>query len=84
MYKILIDKRVLRALDRIPVAYLASIRETINMLASNPRPFGCVKLVGFEKLYRIRVGVYRIIYSIEDEVLIVEVLKIDHRSSVYK
>ncbi|KAA6304604.1 Toxin RelG, partial [termite gut metagenome] len=39
---------------------------------------------GFENSYRIRVGMYRIIYTIEDEILTVEVVKVDHRNSVYK
>jgi mRNA interferase RelE/StbE len=53
-------------------------------LAENPRPFGCVKLVNSENTYRIRVGVYRVIYTIEDAVLTVEVVKVDHRSSAYR
>ncbi|MDR1023160.1 MAG: type II toxin-antitoxin system RelE/ParE family toxin [Prevotellaceae bacterium] len=84
MYKVVISKKILKSLDKIPVVYLSSIKEAVNGLANNPRPLGCVKLVGFEKLYRIRVGVFRIIYSIEDNVLTVEVAKIDHRGSVYK
>jgi len=84
MYKVIIDKRVFKSLDKVPVIYLSSIREAINNLANNPRPFGYIKLSGFEKLYRIRVGVYRIIYSIEDDILTIEVIKIDHRSNIYK
>jgi mRNA interferase RelE/StbE len=53
-------------------------------LANNPRPFGCKKLAGAKDAYRIRVGVYRIIYTIRDNVLIVEVVKIDNRKDVYR
>jgi mRNA interferase RelE/StbE len=83
MYKVVISKKVLKSLDKIPVAYLPSIRESVNELAQNARPFGYKKLSGFENLYRLRIGVYRIIYSIEDDILTVEIIKIDHRGSVY-
>ena len=83
MYKVIIKKRVLKSLDKIPVVYLSGIKEAVNNLADNPRPFGSVKLSVFENTYRIRAGIYRIIYTIEDEILTVEVVKIDHRSSVY-
>jgi mRNA interferase RelE/StbE len=84
MYKVIIDKQVLKSLDKIQVVYLSSIKEAVNGLLNNPRPFGSVKLSGSKNAYRIRVGIYRIIYTIEDEIFTVEVIKIDHRSSVYK
>jgi mRNA interferase RelE/StbE len=84
MYEVIIDKQVLKSLDKIPVVYLSGIQETVNSLASNPRPFGCIKLTGSQNSYRIRVGVYRIIYTIKDDVLTVEVIKIDHRKDVYR
>jgi mRNA interferase RelE/StbE len=84
MYKVIIDRQVLKSLNKMPNVYLSGIREAINNLASNPRPFGCVKLVGSENAYRLRVGIYRIIYTIEDNILTVEVIKIDHRSRVYR
>ena len=54
----------------------------IRALADDPRPAGAVKLSGRE-LYRIRQGPYRILYSIEDRVLIVQIIRIGHRSKVY-
>jgi mRNA interferase RelE/StbE len=84
MYKVIVDKQVLKSLDKIQVIYLSSIKKAVNDLSNNPRPFGCIKLSGFDNLYRIRVGVYRVIYSIEDDILTVEVIKVDHRSNVYK
>jgi len=56
--------------------------EAIQALSKNPRPNGCKKLSGEEK-YRIRIGNYRILYQIEDEKLIVYVVKIGHRKDVY-
>ena len=84
MYKVIINKHILKFLDKIPVIYLPNIKKSINDLAENPRPFGCVKLAGSENHYRIRVGIYRVIYSIKDDILIVDVIKIDHRKNVYK
>jgi len=84
MYKVIINKQVFRSLDKIPVAYISKIKEAVNNLANNPRPFGYIKLSGFQNFYRIRVGIYRIIYTIDDDILTVEVIKIDHRSSAYK
>ena len=55
----------------------------ISRLAENPRPPGCQKLSGRDR-YRIRQGPYRIVYSIEDDRLIVYVVKVGHRSDVYR
>ncbi|MDR2690734.1 MAG: type II toxin-antitoxin system RelE/ParE family toxin [Dysgonamonadaceae bacterium] len=51
-------------------------------LANNPRPEGYKKLIGSQNTYRIRAGIYRIIYTIEDKILTVKVVKIDHRKTV--
>ena len=58
------------------------IIKRIASLADNPRPPGCQKLSRHEA-YRIRQGVYRILYTIEDDVLIVTVIKVGHRRNVY-
>ena len=55
----------------------------IRQLAEDPRPPGCQKLSGRDR-YRIRQGSYRILYSIEDDRLIVYVVKVGHRSEVYR
>ena len=56
----------------------------IYALAADPRPPGCEKLSGIRDLYRVRQGDYRIVYSIADRVLTVEVIKIGHRREVYR
>ena len=84
MYKVIINKQILKSLDKISVIYLPNIKKAINDLSENPRPFGCVKLTGSENHYRMRVGIYRVIYSIKDDILIVEVIKIDHRRNIYR
>ena len=55
----------------------------IQALTNNPRPRGCEKLSG-EDRYRVRQGVYRIVYSVEDDRLIVHVVKVGHRRDVYR
>jgi mRNA interferase RelE/StbE len=64
--------------------YAGAIVKALKGLESNPRPFGCKKLAGSKNAYRIRAGIYRIVYTIEDDVLTVEIIKIGHRSRVYK
>ena len=58
--------------------------EAIRALATNPRPRGCRKLQGYDDTFRIRVGVYRIIYAVVDRELVVIFLKIGHRRDVYR
>ena len=59
------------------------IVERIRSLGDEPRPPGCQKLSGQDK-YRVRQGVYRIVYSVHDKVLVVQVIKVGHRSDVYR
>ena len=83
MYKVVLKKSAEKDLTTINPVYYNSVSAHLEGLAENPRPFGCVKLAGFVNHYRIRVGVFRIIYSIKDDILTVEVIKIGHRSNVY-
>ena len=56
----------------------------ISGLGDDPRPPGCQKLAGGESRYRVRQGRYRIVYSIEDSELIVEVVRVGHRKDIYR
>lgn len=56
----------------------------IRSLADDPRPPGCEKLAGQDDRYRIRVGRYRVIYSIGDVQLVVFVVRVGHRKDVYR
>lgn len=82
-YKITFKKSVAKDLRNIPKADIARILKKIDVLADNPRGEGCVKLSARER-YRVRQGLYRVIYEIRDEVLIVVVVKVGHRSAIYK
>ena len=82
-YKIEIKKSAVKELNEIPKKDLQKIVKKIGSLSENPRQRECRKLSGEEK-YRIRVGKYRILYMIEDDKLIVYVVKIAHRKDVYR
>ncbi len=82
-YKVVFRKSVLKDLERIPKKDVRRIVASIKSLAENPRPPQSMKLTGDEK-YRLRSGVYRILYSIEDDKLIICVVKVRHRKEVYR
>ena len=85
MYTIAINPSALKELSKLPKATVKKAEKAIDSLANNPRPIGVKKLKGSdEDLYRIRVGDYRIIYSIEDEIKIIDILKIGHRKEIYR
>lgn len=69
--------------DKIPERDRIKVAKDINSLIANPRPKGYKKLKGFEDLYRLRCGKYRIIYTVIDTILIVTVIRIANRGDVY-
>ncbi|HQO21193.1 MAG TPA: type II toxin-antitoxin system RelE/ParE family toxin [Acidobacteriota bacterium] len=81
-YKLVFKRSVAKDLRPIPNRDVARILERLRALSENPRPPGCEKLSGQER-YRIRQGIYRIIYEIRDKVLLVVVVKIAHRKEAY-
>jgi len=70
-------------MEIIPKKDLQRIVSEIRVLAADPRPYGAQKLSNKEQ-YRIRYGNYRIVYSIDDKNLIVDIVKIGHRREVYR
>ena len=60
------------------------ILKKVENLPANPRPAGCKKLAGQNSLWRIRVGDFRVVYSIDDSLRLIDITVIRHRSSVYK
>ena len=82
-YKIRVKKSVAKDLRSIPNKDVAKILACIEALAEDPRADGCIKLSGQER-YRVRQGVYRIIYEIQDLELVVLVVKVGHRGKVYQ
>lgn len=82
-YNVTLRKRVVNALENINEPYYSNIKEAIYSLADNPRPAGYKKLKGRDA-FRIRVANYRIIYEIQDTILLVDVLDLGHRKDIYK
>ena len=61
-----------------------NLRPRIDALANQPRPTGAKKLKGRDDLWRIRVGDYRIVYEIQDRILVVLAVRVAHRREVYR
>jgi len=81
-YKMEFKRSVAKDLRGIPNKDVRRILDRIDGLQDDPRPSGCEKLSGQER-FRVRQGVYRIIYEIQDERLIVTVVKVGHRRGIY-
>ena len=82
-YSLVFKKSVAKDLRNIPKKDIKRILKCVELLCSDPRAEGCIKLSG-QECYRVRQGTYRIIYEIQDSELIIMVVKVSHRSVVYK
>lgn len=82
-YEIVLRKSVRKDLEPIPKRDVRRVLDDIAELAKNPRPPQSRKLSGSEK-YRLRCGVYRVLYEIQDAILIVCIVKVGHRREVYR
>lgn len=82
-YKVRLERKALKNLARVPEPYYSHIKTAILDLGKNPRPQGCIKLKGRDA-FRIRVANYRIIYEIQDAILLVDVIDLGHRKDIYK
>lgn len=73
-----------RQLRKLDTQGRRRVVERIRDLGRDPHPVGCRKLRGYDDVWRVRVGVFRIIYSVEDDRLLVIVLQVGHRRAVYR
>lgn len=83
-FRIEVSATAEKQLYKLNAADQVRIIRSIRQLAIEPRPRGTRKLRGYEDVYRLRCGGFRIIYSIEDRKLLVIVLKIGHRKHIYR
>jgi len=83
-YKITWKKSALKELKTLDKTVIGKILEKIEPLQNNPRPEGTKKLKGYNLLYRIRYGNYRIVYRIKDRELIIEIIRVGHRKNISK
>jgi len=83
-YRVVFRPRAARDFRKLPQDIKERLQPHIDALTSNPRPRGVEKFAGTANGYRIRVGTYRVLYEIQDDVLVVYVVKIAHRRDVYR
>jgi mRNA interferase RelE/StbE len=83
-YTVVLKPAAERALEKIAPPTLRRIAKAIDSLGTDPRPSGATALQGEVGLLRIRVGDYRVMYSVRDEVLTVLVATIGHRRDAYQ
>ena len=83
MYKVRIEKAVIKSLEKINEPYYSKIKIAILKLAGNPHPQGYKQLKGRDG-FRIRVADYRIIYNIFEDILSINVIDLGNRKDIYK
>ncbi len=83
-YRIEVTPRALKYLKALPTRERQRMADQIDALGNNPRPQNCKKLKGREDFYRIRVGDYRVVYRIEDDVLLILIVRIGDRKEIYE
>jgi mRNA interferase RelE/StbE len=84
VYELIIKPSAEKTLDQVPRRFKLRIVVALQKLRTEPRPLGAGKLAGQERIYRIRVGDYRVVYEIEDERLVVLVLRVANRKDAYR
>lgn len=83
-YEVRLARRAVRTLASLERREQQRVRAALDLLAENPRPPSCVAMQGEDSVYRVRVGDYRIVYEIVDDVLLIHVVRIGHRREVYR
>lgn len=84
MYRVFLERAAEKELGRLSTSVHDRVIAAIQRLAKNPRPTGCRKLAGTDNDWRIRVGDYRVIYEIEDDIEAVRINRVRHRREVYR
>jgi mRNA interferase RelE/StbE len=83
-WRVEIKRSALRELAALPLASRRRVDAAIRLLAENPRPPGARKLAGTPNLFRVRTGDYRIVYRVDDDVLLVLIVRVAHRREAYR
>jgi len=83
-YSIEVSATAERQIRKLSDADQRRVIDVIKQLGVKPRPRGCRKLQGYDDIYRVRTGVFRILYSVEDKCLVVLILKVGHRKWIYR
>lgn len=83
-YKITLKKSAQKELTKLDRKIAERILTHVYLLAGNPYPPNAKQLVGMEHSFRLRVGDWRVIYTVENEQLVIEIIRIGHRREVYR
>ena len=83
-YQVEVARRAVKAIATLPRHEQRRVQAAIELLSQTPRPPGCVAMVGEQSTYRVRIGDYRIGYEVHDRLLLVQVVRVGHRRSVYR
>ena len=82
-YEITVLPSAQKEITKLPKQVQSKILKALVSLSENPRPNGCKKLVGIDS-WRFRIGEYRIVYSITDNILTIEIIRVAHRKDAYR
>ena len=83
-YSIEVSATAERQIKKLSERDQQRVISVVKQLGVKPRPRGCRKLQAYDDIYRVRTGVFRILYSVEDDRLLVLVLKVGHRKRIYR
>jgi len=83
-YAVTLADSARKELRTLPSHVIECVQPKLRELAANPRPSGCKKLQGYKQGWRIRVGDYRILYTVDDAERRVDIARIAHRKEVYE
>lgn len=83
-YRVEFDRRAAKELGSIEKRDARRLRDEILALGGEPHPPGSIKLAGTDDLYRLRVGNYRVIYAVEEDRLVILIVRVGHRREVYR
>lgn len=83
-YAITFARSARRELGSLDAPVVGRLFPRIEGLAGNPRPQNCVKLRGRRNLWRMRVGDYRVVYTVDDDEKVVDIIAVRHRRDAYR
>ena len=83
-YAIVFARSARKELEQLPVRDVGRIFARIEALADEPRPDGCRKVAGQAATWRIRVGVYRVLYAVDDDPRLIDIIAVRHRRDAYR
>jgi mRNA interferase RelE/StbE len=83
-YRIEWKRSALREFKKLPQAIQTIVQQAVEKLRNDPRSGGCRKLAGFDSVYRVRIGDYRLVYEVQDKAILVYILRVRLRREAYR